>query len=458
MATDIAGAPAPAFPFGSLRERLKTRTEQSLSAEEAAGRRLAMMGRNAALVVIALLLAVVNPYPGFLYYEALLGLFLVVGAARYVLERRGSWQGWHDYLLIGLDFALLTFTLLYPNPLAPFDYPAQMSLRFGNFVYFYVLLAGLAFGFQPRRVVWGGIIGALAWLSGIVWLIALPDTVVFPSETGTFDSELAILAMPTLVDLDMVTRDLVVFLIIAGMVALVVARSRRLVERQALLERERGNLARYFPPATVDRLARQDAALASIRETDAAVLFFDLVGFTHWAERHSPAEVIKMLREMHGRVENAVFAHDGTLDKFIGDGAMATFGAVDPGPREATNALACAVAIVDEFKAWNARRTRSGQAQVRASVGVHYGPVVVGNIGTDRRIELAALGDAVNVASRLEALTRDLDCGAAISSALADAASEETGDEAAALLARFRAGGQRELRGRDEAVDVLAYG
>ena len=147
------------------------------------------------------------------------------------------------------------------------------------------------------------------------------------------------LALPNFVDLNRPIQDIVVFLIVAALLALVVARSRRLVERQAALERERGNLARYFPPATVDRLAAAGSRRsAQVREQDAAVLFADLVGFTHWAERHAPHEVIGLLREVHARLEDEVFRHDGTLDKFIGDGLMATFGTPDPGPRDAINA------------------------------------------------------------------------------------------------------------------------
>ncbi len=203
--------------------------------------------------------------------------------------------------------------------------------------------------------------------------------------------------------------------------ALVVARSRGLVVRQAALERERGNLARYFPPATVDRLARQDQALAQVREQDAAVLFADLVGFTTWAERHAPNEAIGLLREVHARLEDEVFRCDGTLDKFIGDGLMATFGTPEPGPRDAINARRCLRAIADDFAAWNERRRGRGKAPIEIAIGLHYGPVVVGNIGTDRRLEFAVLGDTVNVASRLEAMTRELNCVALISTSVAEA-------------------------------------
>jgi adenylate cyclase len=457
MAADEA-ARAFALPVGTLKERLKARTERSFAAEEAAGRRLALKGRSVALVAVAALVAVLAPYPQFLYYDALIALFILLGFTYYWLQLGGRRQGWHDYAFTAFDCILLAFTLLYPNPLAAFDYPPQVALRYGNFIYFYILLAGVTIGFQPRKVLWCGLMGALAWSAGVAWLALLPGSLVTLPEAGTFGASVAALATPTYIDLGSVMQDVVVFLVVSALLALVVARSRRLVERQMLLERQRSNLARYFPPATVDRLANQDQAMAQIREQRAAVLFFDLVGFTHWAERHSPAEVIRMLRDIHARVESIVFAHDGTLDKFIGDGAMATFGTPDPGQRDATNAIACAVEIVDTFKRWNSERRRVGQEIVDISVGLHYGTVVVGSIGTDRRMEFAVLGDTVNVASRLEALTRELECDAAISDAVAAAARRETGPEAAELLGKFREGGRWELRGRDQSVEVLAYG
>jgi adenylate cyclase len=357
-----------------------------------------------------------------------------------------------------MDFALLTFTLVVPNPLATVQLPSQLDIRFGNFVYFYILLAGLAFTYQPKQVIWGGVAGAVSWAIAVAWIVALPDTFTNHPVEHTTEMMLATLAQPTFVDLAVPIRDITVFLIVASLLAIVVARSRTSVLRQATLERERGNLARYFPPATVDRLAKQDTALAQVREQEVAVLFADIVGFTHWSERHSPREVIEVLREVHARLEESVFRHQGTLDKFIGDGMMATFGTPNPGTRDASNALACVVSILVEIEAWNARRRRAGKDTLSVSVGLHYGPVVLGNIGTDRRLEFSVLGDTVNVASRLEALTRELGSKAAISGDVATAVMIEAGGEGSTPLASFTDRGPLVLRGREEAVQVLTYG
>ncbi len=453
-----AVADTAAAPKTGLKSRQEARITESLASEEAAGRLLALKGRTAALVVVGLFLFLLAPFPEVLFYEFLLGVFIVAGYARQTVEGLGLFRWWQPYAQIALDSALLAFTLVVPNPWATTHLPAQMELRFGNFVYFYILLVGLAFSYQPRLVIWGGITSAVAWLVATAWVVAQPGTVFnIPAGSGT-DAVLSTYGMPTFVDLDQPIRDVVVLLIVASLLALVVARSRRLVERQAALERERGNLARYFPPATVDRLARQDQALAQVREQAAAVLFADLVGFTAWAERHTPHEAIELLREVHARLEDEVFRRNGTLDKFIGDGLMATFGTPEPGPRDTINGLECVRAMVDDFAAWNERRRERGRAPIAIAVGLHYGPVVVGNIGTDRRLEFAVLGDTVNVASRLEALTRELNCTALISSSVAETVRAEAAGEAEALLAGFAERGEVALKGRAQPVNVLAYG
>jgi adenylate cyclase len=435
------------------------RIEAGFAAEEAAGQLLALRGRTTALIAIALFLVLFAPFPDVVFYELFIFVFVVVGFARHGLEQTGLFRWWQGYLQISVEFGLLAFILVVPNPLASADPPpVQVALRLGNFVYFYVLLIGLAFSCRPKLVAWGGISGAIAWSIAVAWICLQPDTMLTLPMDLTVNSELLRFSTPTFVDLDMPIRDVVVFLIVSMLLATVVARSRDLVRRQASLERERGNLARYFPPTTVDRLARQDAPLAQAREQYIAVLFADLVGFTNWAERHTSREVIELLREVHGRLEGEVFRHHGTLDKFIGDGLMATFGTPDTGSRDVINAITCLKSIVTDFDVWNERRKTRNEAPIQIAVGLHYGPAVVGNIGTERRLEFAVLGDTVNVANRLESLTRQLQVVAAISGPAAAAARDEAPEDADHVLTGFTYRGPITLRGRDHQVEVLTFG
>jgi class 3 adenylate cyclase len=192
-------------------------------------------------------------------------------------------------------------------------------------------------------------------------------------------------------------------------------------------------------------------------ELDAAVMFADIVGFTGWSERHTPFQALQLVRQVYGRLEASVLRHCGTLDRYTGDGMMAMFGTPGLGPRGATNALSCLMAIVDEFSSWNSRRQHRGDEPIPISVGLHYGPVIFGDLAADHPSEVAILGDTVNVANRLEALTREIGCIAAISVAAAAAATQGA-ESCSAIVSLFRNVGGRALKGRDQVVDVLAYG
>ncbi|MEO0502454.1 MAG: adenylate/guanylate cyclase domain-containing protein, partial [Pseudomonadota bacterium] len=172
----------------------------------------------------------------------------------------------------------------------------------------------------------------------------------------------------------------------------------------------------YFSPTMVDELSTKDEPLGQIRSHDAAVLFVDIVGFTAYSDGRPPQDVIETLRAFHARMESEVFAHAGTLDKYLGDGLMATFGTPLPAEDDAARAVACVQSMADRMDALNTDRRADGLPEIDARFGLHFGPVVLGDIGANR-LEFAVLGDTVNVASRLEAMTRKLEVRAVVSDA-----------------------------------------
>ena len=242
---------------------------------------------------------------------------------------------------------------------------------------------------------------------------------------------------PLFVNAEIWIREALIAILCGAILAVAVRRSQGMIFRALQAERSRANLARYFSPSMVDQLAEQDQPFEAAREQEIGVLFADMVGFTRIAENSSPEELIRLLREFHRRVAQAVFAHGGTLDKFIGDCVMATFGTPNAGADDATRTLACCRAIAATVENWNAERRAAGAAPVRIGIGAHYGPVVLGDIGDERRLEFAVLGDTVNVASRLEALTRQLACTILASDDLVRAARAES-DTVEELLRRVR--------------------
>lgn len=122
----------------------------------------------------------------------------------------------------------------------------------------------------------------------------------------------------------------------------------------------------------------------------AAILFADMVGFTRRSERMEPAAMVGLLRDLHGRVARVVFANSGTIDKYIGDAIMVHFGTPHPRDDDPVRSLACAGAMIDEMQRWNSERSRSGLEPIEIGIGVHFGDVVVGNIGHAERLEYPA--------------------------------------------------------------------
>jgi adenylate cyclase len=171
----------------------------------------------------------------------------------------------------------------------------------------------------------------------------------------------------------------------------------------------RTRLERYHSPALIEEVLRQGAGgteegIRQLRTAEATVLFADLVGFTAFAEDSTPEQAAELLNAFLNLSVEAIFAAGGTLDKFIGDCVMAFFGAPMPQPDHAERAVRAAVEIQHSLQAWNADRAAQGLPEFAARVALNSGPVVVGDIGSARRVDYTVLGNTVNVAARLEAL------------------------------------------------------
>lgn len=427
---------AEAADITSLRSKAAGRTDgqqDTLKFAEAAladskrdGLLLAVRARWVALAVTAITLSLINPNWDVVYYILMLGFFAVIGWAQLKVGKVGRSRP--ELFLIFCDLALLAFLSVVPNPWSNVHWPIGMQFRFDSFIYFFIFLATATLAYSWRTVLTIGMGTGALWAIAVGWAYLQPETHAALSERVReaigADIRMFNILDPSSIGFGERFQQVIVFIVVAAILALAVRRSNALLISHAGLERERANLARYFSPNVVDELSGNDEPLAKVRTQDVAVLFADIVGFTAYADGRDPKDVIETLRQFHERMEREVFQHGGTLDKYLGDGLMATFGTPFVGDSDALNALRCARGMIASIAKLNSERSDRNEPPIQVSVGLHYGQVVLGDIGLNR-LEFAVIGTTVNAASRLEALTREFGCAIVVSDALVQQAHAE---------------------------------
>jgi adenylate cyclase len=439
------------FPW-RLKER--NRLQASIRRAEIEGLQFAFYARLIAIIVVSMWLFAIVPWPRDLYYGAYALVFFIFGYIPYRLRHHPQGEA-IKLVFIVLDVALVTVAILAPPPVAAVtSVPVQTRLRGQEFLYVLLLLAEAALTYSPRRVIWTGLSILVIWSIGVSTIYSLPDTMRFNdvAAEGALTSSAAVLELilqPTYVGLTAWHTQLVATALFALLITLTVWRSRRTLVQQVEAEVVRADLARYVSPDVASALTRRGGTNFGDPATKTvAVLFADIVGFTRLTESFSPERTFALLRSFQERSCAIVFKHGGTLDKYLGDGFMATFGSIDERPDAPARALACALQLQQEIERWGRKRSSRGADPLPVSIGVHCGLVTVGNLGGSERLEFAVVGDVVNVASRLEEITREV--GGSI------IASEDCIRAAgyAEWSPRFQSRREIQLRGRERGIVV----
>jgi adenylate cyclase len=200
--------------------------------------------------------------------------------------------------------------------------------------------------------------------------------------------------------------DLELISAVAAQTAIAVENARA-HERLAREEVARANYSRFLPEYVVKQMLENPDSfkLGGVSQT-ITILFADIRGFTRISEHAAPEKIVNLLNRYFSAMTDIIFAHGGTLDKYLGDGLMALFGAPTTTPEDASNALNAAVAMQRRLLGINQELRQEGLSEVGVGIGLHTGDVIVGYIGSERRSEYTAIGDAVNTASRLESNAR----------------------------------------------------
>ena len=351
-----------------------------------------------ALVLFFLVLYTVSPKTSagtrFIPVPWVLGAFLAVTALRLVLAYRRRLNT--PFLIVGvcLDIALLlgliwSFHLQYQQP-APF------YLKVPTLLYVFIFIALRALRFEPIYVIAAGLSAAAGWLLMLAYAATSGEMVVTRDYVRYMTSNTVLIGA----EID----KIIAILAVTGVLALALARSRRILYRAVLDSVLAKDLSRFVAPEVAERISTSERGLqpgeGEVRE--ATVLFTDIEGFSTFAEQVSPERLVMLLNEYFETMSGIVDRHGGVITQFQGDAMLITFNTVRDDPQHAANAVRAAI----EIQALTRERQFGGAVLMRTRCGINTGRIVAGAVGSAERLLYTVHGDEVNIAARLEQLNK----------------------------------------------------
>lgn len=345
-----------------------------------------------------------------------LGIYLALTLGRLLWSHLGRLPDWSLAISVFVDVTLLmvliwSFHIQYMQP-------PSFYLKAPTLLYVFIFIALRALRFDARFVILAGALAALGWGVLIAYVVyANPgDTMITRDYVSYLTSNSILLGA----EFD----KIISILVVTGLIAVALFRAKGLLVRAVSEQAAARELSRFFAPEIAERIkGAADHILAGSGEMrEAAILNLDLRGFTQLAGALPPGEVMGLLADYQQRMVPVIQRHGGSIDKFLGDGIMATFGAVRPSDRQAADALAALEAVMVEAAAWQRDCQSQGRSCPQVNGAVAAGRVLFGAVGDDTRLEYTVIGEAVNLAAKLEKHNKELGVRALCDSASYDRA------------------------------------
>lgn len=323
-----------------------------------------------------------------------LAAYFVFTLFRLALAFRVRLPDWLLYLSIVIDMALL-FGLIWSFHLQ-YDQPAGFYLKAPTLLYVFIFIALRALRFEARFVVVAGLTAAAGWL-------LLVGYALLPGGGSAITHDFVAYTTSHNVLLGAEFDKVISILVVTAILAAAIVRARALLVSAVAERRAARELARFFSPSVARRIVGAESLEVGVGESrDAAIVTFDLRGFSEIAEHCPPDAVMRLLADYQATLVPIVRRHGGAIDKFLGDGILATFDSLHAPDSYAADALRCLDAALAAGADWQRHRAERDIPAPAVNGAVASGRVMFGAVGERDRLEYTVIGDAVNLTAKLE--------------------------------------------------------
>jgi adenylate cyclase len=395
MATRMAGFVFGRRPPAALPERVR----HAIAADQRSGEILVCLAQFGAIAFFGAFYTLTpKAFPPGVLFEPVpwaLGFYTLFTALRLLLTLRGGLTAAFLSLSVVVDIAVLMVTIWSFH--LQYQQPATIYLKAPTVLYVFILISLRAMRFEAVYVILAGVSAILGWLALVAYAVYDAGGMHLTHDFVEYMTSNSILIGAEI-------DKLMSFTAVTAVLAIAIVRARRLLINAASEAHAATELSRFFAPEVAGEIRRADMQLkpgdAVTRE--AAAMFLDLRGFTRIAASLAPAETMAVLGEYQRRMVPVIQAHGGSIDKYLGDGILVSFGAARASQTYAADALRALGEVLTAADAWNADRARHGEPPIGIGAAVAVGPVLFGVTGDASRLEFTVIGDVVNLAAKLE--------------------------------------------------------
>lgn len=332
-------------------------------------------------------------HPSFEPVPYALALYGAITLWRLRLSSRGRLTAWQRYGSAAIDvFVLMAMIGSFPMQ---YGEPPALYLKAPTLLYVYILVALRALLFDPALILFAGGSAMLGWI--VLTLIAALGGAPLTSDYRVYMTSLSLLPGAELEKLTAIAA-------FTGVLALGVGRARALLFRTATEEAAASDLTKFVgrDAAMLIRGSSNGVKAGDGDTRRAAIMFIDLRGFTPATRGLPPHAVIGLLQEYQSRLLPVIEGGGGAVDKFLGDGILVSFGATRPSASECADAIRTALAVGAEVVRWKEDRQNRGEPVLDVGIAIASGDLIYGTVGHGDRLEYTVIGDAVNLAAKLE--------------------------------------------------------